>query len=131
MRFRIKGMAAAMPFMLGTRLHVFRGGSADLIGAGTGRLARKDNRRVVFPPGIGLRDPRSQKRDLGHPSVSTQPVNDYLFGGGFRLVVHRLEVGAVQDAIARIAADYVQQLGCFAIVVRCAIGAAAQSCGGT
>jgi hypothetical protein len=24
----------------------------------------------VFPVGIGLRDPRSQKRDLGHPSVS-------------------------------------------------------------
>jgi hypothetical protein len=24
----------------------------------------------VFPGGIGLRDPRSQKRDLGHPSVS-------------------------------------------------------------
>jgi hypothetical protein len=23
----------------------------------------------VFPVGIGLRDPRSQKRDLGHPSV--------------------------------------------------------------
>jgi hypothetical protein len=27
-------------------------------------------RRVGFPVGIGLRDPRSQKRDLGHPSVS-------------------------------------------------------------
>jgi hypothetical protein len=25
----------------------------------------------VFPVGIGLRDPRSQKRDLGHPSIST------------------------------------------------------------
>jgi hypothetical protein len=25
----------------------------------------------VFPVGIGLRDPRSQKRDLGHPSVFT------------------------------------------------------------
>jgi hypothetical protein len=25
---------------------------------------------VVFPVGIGLRDPRSQKRDLGHPSIS-------------------------------------------------------------
>jgi hypothetical protein len=24
----------------------------------------------VFPVGIGLRDPRSQKRDLGHPSIS-------------------------------------------------------------
>ena len=24
----------------------------------------------MFPVGIGLRDPRSQKRDLGHPSVS-------------------------------------------------------------
>jgi hypothetical protein len=24
----------------------------------------------VFPGGIGLRDPRSQKRDLGHPSIS-------------------------------------------------------------
>jgi predicted transcriptional regulator len=24
----------------------------------------------VFPVEIGLRDPRSQKRDLGHPSVS-------------------------------------------------------------
>jgi hypothetical protein len=24
----------------------------------------------LFPVGIGLRDPRSQKRDLGHPSVS-------------------------------------------------------------
>jgi hypothetical protein len=24
----------------------------------------------VFPMGIGLRDPRSQKRDLGHPSIS-------------------------------------------------------------
>jgi hypothetical protein len=24
----------------------------------------------VFPVGIGLRDPRSQKRDLGHPSTS-------------------------------------------------------------
>jgi hypothetical protein len=24
----------------------------------------------VFPVGIGLRDPRSPKRDLGHPSVS-------------------------------------------------------------
>jgi hypothetical protein len=24
----------------------------------------------VFPLGIGLRDPRSQKRDLGHPSIS-------------------------------------------------------------
>jgi hypothetical protein len=24
----------------------------------------------VFPVRIGLRDPRSQKRDLGHPSVS-------------------------------------------------------------
>jgi hypothetical protein len=24
----------------------------------------------VFPVGIDLRDPRSQKRDLGHPSVS-------------------------------------------------------------
>jgi hypothetical protein len=23
----------------------------------------------VFPVGIGLRDPRSQKRDLGHPSI--------------------------------------------------------------
>src|ERR1700730_1002041 len=23
-----------------------------------------------FPVGIGLRDPRSQKRDLGHPSIS-------------------------------------------------------------
>jgi hypothetical protein len=23
----------------------------------------------VFPGGIGLRDPRSQKRDLGHPSI--------------------------------------------------------------
>jgi hypothetical protein len=27
-------------------------------------------RRVVFPVGIGLRDPRSQTRDLGHPSIS-------------------------------------------------------------
>jgi hypothetical protein len=26
--------------------------------------------RVGFPVGIGLRDPRSQKRDLGHPSIS-------------------------------------------------------------
>jgi hypothetical protein len=24
----------------------------------------------VFPVGIGLRDPRSQKRDLAHPSIS-------------------------------------------------------------
>jgi hypothetical protein len=24
----------------------------------------------VFPLGIGLRDPRSQTRDLGHPSIS-------------------------------------------------------------
>jgi hypothetical protein len=24
----------------------------------------------VLPVGIGLRDPRSQKRDLGHPSIS-------------------------------------------------------------
>ena len=24
----------------------------------------------MFPVGIGLRDPRSQKRDLGHPSIS-------------------------------------------------------------
>jgi hypothetical protein len=24
----------------------------------------------VFPVGIGLRDPRSQTRDLGHPSIS-------------------------------------------------------------
>ena len=24
----------------------------------------------MFPVGIGLRNPRSQKRDLGHPSVS-------------------------------------------------------------
>jgi hypothetical protein len=24
----------------------------------------------VFPVGIGLKDPRSQKRDLGHPSIS-------------------------------------------------------------
>jgi hypothetical protein len=24
----------------------------------------------VFPVGIGLRDPRSQKRDLGHPAIS-------------------------------------------------------------
>jgi hypothetical protein len=24
----------------------------------------------VFPVGIGLRDPRSQKRDLGHPSIA-------------------------------------------------------------
>jgi hypothetical protein len=24
----------------------------------------------VYPVGIGLRDPRSQKRDLGHPSIS-------------------------------------------------------------
>jgi hypothetical protein len=24
----------------------------------------------VFPVGISLRDPRSQKRDLGHPSIS-------------------------------------------------------------
>jgi hypothetical protein len=24
----------------------------------------------VFPVGIGLGDPRSQKRDLGHPSIS-------------------------------------------------------------
>ena len=24
----------------------------------------------MFPGGIGLRDPRSQKRDLGHPSIS-------------------------------------------------------------
>ena len=24
----------------------------------------------MFPLGIGLRDPRSQKRDLGHPSIS-------------------------------------------------------------
>jgi hypothetical protein len=31
-------------------------------------------RRVVFPAGIGLRDPRSQKRDLGHPSVSTSDI---------------------------------------------------------
>ena len=24
----------------------------------------------MFPGGVGLRDPRSQKRDLGHPSIS-------------------------------------------------------------
>ena len=24
----------------------------------------------MFPVGIGLRDPRAQKRDLGHPSIS-------------------------------------------------------------
>ena len=28
----------------------------------------------MFPVGIGLRDPRSQKRDLGHPSVSTSDI---------------------------------------------------------
>jgi hypothetical protein len=28
------------------------------------------NRRVGVSVGIGLRDPRSQKRDLGHPSIS-------------------------------------------------------------
>jgi hypothetical protein len=28
----------------------------------------------VFPVGIGLRDPRSQKRDLGHPSVSPSDI---------------------------------------------------------
>jgi hypothetical protein len=26
----------------------------------------------VFPVGIGLRDPRSQKRDLGHPSIVSE-----------------------------------------------------------
>jgi hypothetical protein len=35
-----------------------------------------DERRVVFPVGIGLRDPRSQKRDLGHPSVSPIHIAD-------------------------------------------------------
>jgi hypothetical protein len=30
----------------------------------------------VFPVGIGLRDPRSQKRDLGHPSISPFNVAD-------------------------------------------------------
>ena len=28
----------------------------------------------MFPVGIGLRDPRSQKRDLGHPSVSPSDI---------------------------------------------------------
>jgi hypothetical protein len=28
----------------------------------------------VFPVGIGLRDPRSQKRDLGHPSISPSDI---------------------------------------------------------
>jgi len=50
-----------------------------------------------------------------------------LFPGGFRFVVHGFKVGAAQNVIARIAADYVQQLGCLAVVVNCAIGAAVES----
>jgi len=33
-------------------------------------LLMTKSREGVFPGGIGLRDPRSQKRDLGHPSIS-------------------------------------------------------------
>jgi hypothetical protein len=45
--------------------------------------------------GIGLRDPRSQKRDLGHPSVSPFDIAD-----GTRFVVSlptRLSESAAQD----------------------------------
>jgi hypothetical protein len=51
----------------------------------------------VVPVGIGLRDPRSQKRDLGHPSVS--PSRDafrlvkaamHLFAGGAAIPVGAL-----------------------------------------
>ena len=46
------------------------GGTADPSAA---RLMTKG--RVAFPLGIGCTDPRSQKRDLGHPSIVTGAAN--------------------------------------------------------
>jgi hypothetical protein len=49
----------------------------------------------VFPVGIGLRDPRSQKRDLGHPSVSPFDIAE---GTSFVISLPtRLSESAAQD----------------------------------
>jgi hypothetical protein len=49
----------------------------------------------VFPVGIGLRDPRSQKRDLGHPSVLPF---DVAKGTGFVIALPtRLSESAARD----------------------------------
>jgi hypothetical protein len=35
-------------------------------------FARDDKGEISFPVGISCRDPRSQKRDLGHPSIFSE-----------------------------------------------------------
>jgi hypothetical protein len=44
----------------------------------------------VFPVGIGLRDPRSQKRDLGHPSISAFDIAEGTSFGYFGLANQKL-----------------------------------------
>jgi hypothetical protein len=55
----------------------------------------------VFPVGIGLRDPRSQKRDLGHPSVSPFDIAE---GTSFVISLPtRLSESAARDDKERVA----------------------------
>jgi hypothetical protein len=51
----------------------------------------------VFPVGIGLRDPKSQKRDLGHPSISPFDIASTLRYCRERMVCHFTESGARDD----------------------------------
>jgi hypothetical protein len=46
----------------------------------------------VFLVGIGLRDPRSQKRDLGHPSISPFDIAE---GSSFLIAASRVTDGWV------------------------------------
>src|ERR1700730_8580421 len=64
---RVAASVSCVWFSLERTTSVVAGESSEAGNPGTLRITK---RRVGVPAGIGLRDPRSQKRDLGHPSIS-------------------------------------------------------------
>ena len=114
-----------------------QGRPANLHGDRRGRCGQHDNFRPGQLPGTPVDLTHgcelrmySQSRVLVLRKRPRRTRTLRLFFPAVRFVIHGLEIGAAHDILrARIATNYVQQLGCLTIVVSRDPGTPAQSCG--